>query len=129
MRQIFVIFTMIFLVVACSRGPHPILSVENHPVYTASGGTVALAQVRKAIIKGAVSKGWAVKDIDSNTIVAKVGTRAIEAVVTIKFTARQYSILYRDSSRLSYGSGKIHPRYNTWVTKLRNEIDAELAGL
>jgi len=127
MRRCLIVASLFFLVSACQT--LPVYTVENAEIFTSSGKTPTLQQVRKAIIQGAVSKTWSFKELDGNTIVARVGKKTIEAVVTIEYSASQYSIRYRDSKNLSYKDGMIRSRYNSWVKKLRARIDTNLAGL
>lgn len=128
MRLLSVFCALIFTLTAC-KNLYPVYTVENNPIYTASGRTLTLAEVRHAIIQGARSKTWSTKELDSGTIVARVGKGVIEAVVTIRFTAQEYSISYRDSTKLSYKDGKVRSKYNLWVRKLHAQIEGELTKL
>lgn len=127
MRRFIALTSVLFLLAACQTVP--VYTVENADIFTASGKKPTLAQVRKAVIQGAVSKTWSIKELNSNTIVARLDHKKLEAVVTIKYSPQQYSIRYRDSRNLTYGGGKVHKRYNRWVKKLRAQIDTNLAGL
>lgn len=127
MRRFLVLASTMVFLAACQT--LPVYTVEDSVIFTSSGKEPSLAQVRRAIIQGAVSKTWSVREIDSNTIVARVGKKTIEAVVTIKYSTKKYSILYRDSKNLSYKDGMIRSRYNSWVKKLRARIEEKLAGL
>ena len=109
---------LVFLLAGCMTAP--IYTVENAQVFTASGKPPTHAQVRQAVIQGAISKTW--------TIEARLIHRTLEAVVTIDYSPQRYSIRYKDSRKLSYEDGNIHKRYNTWVRKLRAAIDTRLAG-
>jgi hypothetical protein len=127
MRRFLTLSSVLFLLTACQT--LPVYTVENAEIFTSSGKTPTLAEVRQAIIQGAASKTWSVKELDSNTIVARVGKKTIEAVVTIEYSQERYSIRYRDSTNLSYRDGMIRSRYNSWVKKLRARIETYLAGL
>lgn len=127
MRRFLVLASLAFLLAACQTVP--VYTVEKSEIFTSSGKQPTHAQVRKAIIQGALSKGWSIKEIDRNTIAARVGKKTLEAAVTITYSTRQYSIRYRDSKNLSYGDGKIRSRYNSWVQKMQARIDTNLAGL
>ncbi len=117
---------LVFLLAGCMTAP--IYTVENAQVFTASGKPPTHAQVRQAVIQGAISKTWTIREIDPDTIEARLIHRTLEAVVTIDYSPQRYSIRYKDSRKLSYEDGNIHKRYNTWVRKLRAAIDTRLAG-
>lgn len=121
MRLFLALTSVLFLLAACKTVP--VYTVENAEIFTSSGKKPTLAQVRKAIIQGAVSKTWSIKELNANTIVARVGKKNIEVVVTIEYSRERYSIRYRDSTNLSYRDGKIRTKYNFWVTKLRARIE------
>ena len=127
MRRFFALASLTVLLAACQT--LPIYTVENAEIFTASGKTASLAQIRRAIIQGAISKKWKIKELNSNTIVARLDHKKLEAVVTIEYSPQRYSIRYRDSKNLAYGGGNIHSRYNRWVKLLRARIDGNLAGL
>jgi hypothetical protein len=57
--------------------------------------------------------------------------RSHTAVVTIPFSTKSYSILYKESTNLKYDAEKqtIHGNYNGWVQRLDNEIRARISTL
>jgi len=127
MRRFLALSSVLFLLAACQTVP--VYTVESAEIFTSSGNKPTLAQVRKAIRQGAVSKTWSIKELNSNTMVARVGKKTIEVVVTIEYSTERYSIKYRDSRNLSYKDGMIRSRYNSWVRKLRARIEERFLDL
>lgn len=127
MRRCLLLTSVLILLASCQTVP--VYTVENAEIFTASGKKPTLAQVRTAIRRAAVSKTWKVKELNPNTLVARVGKKTIAVVVTIEFTTDRYSIKYRDSKNLSYKDGMIRSRYNSWVTKLRARIEERFLDL
>jgi len=99
-----------------------VLNFEDQPI-TAS---LSAAEVKKGIIKAAQGRRWKVKEIGPGELVAMVQVRSHTATVTITYSPKSYSIVYKDSTNLKYNNGKIHRNYNKWVTFLKQDIDLEL---
>ncbi|MCF6346318.1 MAG: hypothetical protein L3J00_07605 [Thiomicrorhabdus sp.] len=120
-----VVFTS-FLLTAC--GGVPVKEVSSNSV---SMTVEKKEQVRKAIKTAGASLGWIIKDIDSNTLEATLLVRSHVAKVTIPYSGKEYSLLYKSSENLKYDAEKntIHKNYNSWITNLDRKIQVQLSAL
>lgn len=113
------------------KGAPPIYQVKEAPVQTATGKVPTVEQVQKIIIESGVKLGWVMAVVKPGEIQGTRNVRIHSAVVTIPFTAKNYSILYKDSTNLKYNAGTqtIHHEYTYWVQELDNEIRARLTAV
>ena len=106
-----------------------VLNYEDQPIQ----GSLTADEVKKGIIKAAEGRRWKVKETAPGVLTAMVQVRTHTAIVTITYSAKSYSIMYKDSTNLKYKqgkdgkTGKIHGNYNKWVTFLKTDIDLELS--
>jgi hypothetical protein len=112
------------------RGGGQIYSVKDAPIQTATGKEPSLEDVQKAIITAGVGLGWQMAISKPGEIVATLNVRSHQAVVTIPYTTKTYSILYKDSNNLKYDAGKqtIHDNYTGWVQRLDGAIRSRLTA-
>ena len=110
-------------------------------VATPSGGSAAavnqanftVQDMREAIFKGCADRNWRAVDIDASTIEATNTVRNKHTVVvSIPYTAENYSINYKSSTNMGYkpkadGTYSIHPNYNNWVGNLDRSIRIRIA--
>lgn len=127
-----VLFLAIFVSLsACKRSP--ILEVEEVPLIVPAG--VTEAQVAEAVKSTATSLGWRVSELDSGPLRAEFKSTGGKhrAVVIIQHSMTSLTIQHSTSLNLNYSIERsityIHPRYNTWVTVLRDSIQRQVAGL
>lgn len=116
-------------VMGCKGGAQ-IYQVKEAPVQTASGKVPSLEQVQKIIIESGVKLGWVMAVVKPGEIQGTRNVRIHSAVVTIPFTAKNYSVLYKDSTNLKYNAAAqtIHQEYTYWIQELDNEIRARLTA-
>lgn len=116
-------------VVGC-RGGGALYQVKDAPIQTASGKEPTMEEVQKAIIGAGVALTWQMSLVKPGEIVGTLNVRSHQAVVSIPYTTKNYSILYKDSSNLKYDSAKqtIHENYLSWIQRLDNAIRARLTG-
>ena len=50
-------------------------------------------------------------------------------MVDVRYTAKDYSITYKDSSNMQYQDGQIHRNYNGWIENLDRDIRGNLLSL
>src|SRR5689334_12808412 len=112
------------------RGGGQVYQVKDAPVVTASGKALSMDQVRKEIIAAGVAAGWQMAAPKPGEIVGTLNVRSHQAVVSIPYTTKHYSILYKDSQNLKYDAQKqtIHENYLSWIQRLDNAIRARLSG-
>lgn len=112
------------------RGSGQVYQVKDAPVVTASGRALSMDQVRKEIIAAGVAAGWQMAAPKPGEIVGTLNVRSHQAVVSIPYTAKAYSILYKDSSNLKYDEAAqtIHENYASWIQRLDGAIRSRLSA-
>jgi hypothetical protein len=133
MRQMvsgIVAICVVLAVLAGCRGGGQIYSVKDAPIQTATGKEPSLEDVQKAIITAGAGLGWQMAIVKPGEIVGTLNVRSHQAVVTIPYTTKTYSILYKDSNNLKYDAGKqtIHDNYTGWVQRLDSAIRSRLTA-
>ncbi|MGA6827256.1 hypothetical protein ACO9S2_06520 [Nitrospira sp. NS4] len=113
------------------RGGGQVYEVKDTPVQTATGKAASMEEVQKAIIGAGAKLGWIMAVAKPGEIVGTLNVRTHTAIVTIPFSEKNYSILYKDSTNLKYDADKqtIHQNYSGWIQRLDNEIRARLSTL
>ncbi len=116
-------------VMGCKGGAQ-IYQVKEAPVQTATGKVPSIEQVQKIIIESGVKLGWVMAVVKPGEIQGTRNVRIHSAVVTIPFTEKNYSVLYKDSTNLKYNAAAqtIHQEYTYWIQELDNEIRARLTA-
>ena len=111
------------------RGGGQVYQVKDAPVVTASGKALSMDQVRKEIIAAGVAAGWQMAAPKPGEIVGTLNVRSHQAVGSIPYTAKSYSILYKDSSNLKYDEAAqtIHENYASWIQRLDGAIRSRLS--
>jgi hypothetical protein len=124
-----VVCMAVVMVVGC-RGGGQIYQVKDAPVQTATGNQPSLAEVEKAIIQAGVGLGWIMAIAKPGEIIGTLNLRSHQAVVSIPYTSKTYSILYKDSSNLKYDAEKqtIHENYASWIQRLDGAIRSRLTA-
>ena len=117
-------------IVAGCRGGGQIYNVKDAPVQTATGKEPSMEDVQKTIIQAGAGLGWTMAVVKPGEILGTLNVRSHQAVVTIPFTSKTYSILYKDSSNLKYDADKqtIHENYTGWVQRLDGAIKSRLTA-
>lgn len=116
------IFTLLFTMIGCGTA-----QIKNVPSQAISIDKTD-NDVYKAIHRAGNSLGWIVTQVDANTALATLNLRSHQAVVTIKYTTKDYSITYKSSVNLNYNEEQnhIHSNYNGWITNFDNAIKLQL---
>lgn len=116
-------------VIGC-RGGAQIYQVKDAPVQTASGKELSMDEVRKEIIAAGVAAGWQMAASKPGEIVGTLNIRSHQAVVSIPYSTKKYSILYKDSSNLKYDekAQTIHENYAGWIQRLDGAIRTRLTA-
>ncbi len=125
-----VVACLVVVVLAACRSGAPIYQVKEAPISTASGKELSMEEVRKEIVAAGVAAGWQMAPTKPGEIVGTLNIRSHQAVVTIPYTTKSYSILYKDSSNLKYNadSQTIHENYASWIQRLDGAIRSRLAA-
>ena len=125
-----VVACLVVAVVAGCRGGGQIYNVKDAPVQTATGKEPNMEDVQKAIIQAGAGLGWTMAVVRPGEIMGTLNVRSHQAVVTIPYTTKTYSILYKDSSNLKYNADKqtIHENYTAWIQRLDGAIRSRLTA-
>jgi hypothetical protein len=126
---IFVAALVLVVMIGCRAGGQ-VYEVKDAPIQTATGKEITLEQVQKAIIDAGIKQTWIMTPVKPGEILGEFNVQSHQIHVTIPYSTKHYSILYKDSSNLRYDPVKrtIHINYQKWIERLDNEIKARLSG-
>jgi hypothetical protein len=115
--------------IGCRAGGQ-VYEVKDAPVQSATGKSLTLEQVQKAIIDAGIKETWIMTVVKPGEILGEYNVQSHQIHVTIPYSPERYSILYKDSSDLRYDPAKrtIHVNYAKWIERLDNEIKARLSA-
>ena len=121
---------LILIALTGCRAGGQVYEVKDAPIQTASGKPLSLAQIEKAMIDAGIKQTWIMTPVKPGEIVGEYNVQSHQIHVTIPYTTKNYSILYKDSSNLRYDPAKrtIHVNYQKWIERLDNEIKARLSA-
>jgi len=117
------------VMIGCRAGGQ-VYEVKDAPVQTASGKALTAEQVQKAIMDAGIKQTWIMTVVKPGEILGEYNVQSHTIHVTIPYTSKSYSILYKDSTNLRYDPVKrtIHVNYAKWIERLDNEIKARLSA-
>jgi hypothetical protein len=118
---------VLLLLLAACRTPTPVYNVTSAPVV--ANKALSPADVQKAIMVAGAGLGWQMLQRAPGRIEGVLILREHRAVVDIKYSAKSYSITYKDSEKLDYDGTNIHPNYNGWIQNLDRAIRAQLTAI
>ena len=119
----------VLLLAASCASTRPIVNVTNAPVVASPAKVASATQVRDAIMRAGKSLGWQMTEANPGLINGRLNLRKHTAVIDVRYSAKTYSILYKDSSNLDYHNGQIHKNYHGWIENLDRSIQNELAAI
>ena len=121
---------ILFVAVMGCRGGAQIFQVKDAPVQTATGKQPSLEDVQKAIIAAGVGLNWQMVVAKPGEIIGTLNVRSHQAVVSIPYTTKNYSIIYQDSTNLIYNAEKqtINENYSGWIQRLDGASRARLTA-
>jgi hypothetical protein len=130
LRPVALVLCVLFVAVMGCRGGAQIFQVKDAPVQTATGKQPSLEDVQKAIIAAGVGLNWQMVVAKPGEIIGTLNIRSHQAVVSIPYTTKNYSIIYKDSTNLKYNAEKqtIHENYSGWIQRLDGAIRARLTA-
>ncbi|MEM1434031.1 MAG: hypothetical protein AAGG11_08265 [Pseudomonadota bacterium] len=100
----------------------PIIDLEDQIVPDG----LSLKQVKTAIKRGAAVRKWIAKEKGPNAFEVTLFNRKYVVKVKITYSANSYSITYVSSQNMKAQNGRIHRKYNGWVSNLNNDIQRAL---
>jgi hypothetical protein len=124
MNRRVVLFTLIILSIGfVSSCSYKLKNIEKGPLPTKLDGSKhSKEEVRNAIVKACVLRGWIPQLQEDGTIRASIFVRGARAEVDIQYDESTVSILFRDRERCSY------KYYNRWVNNLYQTIVKQLVS-
>ena len=129
-RKLISTLAIAVVTLALAGCPHqaPVYNVNNATV-VANVDNVSSEQVRKAIIRAGGGLGWIITDVKPGELEGTLHLRSHTAKVSIPYSTKSYSIIYKDSVDLDYNEGTIHSNYNGWIENLHRAIQVQLSQL
>ena len=129
MDRVFVASLLLVALLGCRAGGS-VYEVKDAPIQTSTGKELTLEQVQKAIIDAGIKQTWIMTPVKLGEMLGEYNVQSHQIHVTIPYTTKNYSILYKDSSNLRYDPAKrtIHVNYQKWIERLDNEIKARLSA-
>ena len=126
---LWIVSLTLVLLSGCRAGGQ-VYEVKDAPIQTATGKELSLEQVQKAIIDAGIKQTWIMTPVKPGEMLGEYNVQSHQIHVTIPYTTKNYSILYKDSSNLRYDPVKrtIHVNYQKWIERLDNEIKARLSA-
>ena len=121
MKKIFTIISLVLFLGACQTAP----IYEPTGIILPSGFTQVEA---KDVILSAlespsmIRRGWMVKEIQEDKVVAILNVRTHQATIDIFFNDSSITPRLASSENLLQKNGKIHRNFNRWLSILVNEI-------
>ena len=129
-RKLIITLAIAVVTLALAGCPHqaPVYNVNNATVVT-NVNNVSSEQVRQAIIRAGGGLGWIITDVGPGELEGTLHLRGHTAKVSIPYSTKKYSIIYKDSVDLDYNGETIHSNYNGWVQNLQKAIQVQLTQL
>jgi hypothetical protein len=124
------IASLVLAAMSGCRAGGQVYEVKDAPIQTATGKELTLEQVQKAMIDAGIKQTWIMTPVKPGEILGEFNVQSHQIHVTIPYSTKNYSILYKDSSNLRYDPVKrtIHVNYQKWIERLDNEIKARLSA-
>ncbi|MGE5385113.1 MAG: hypothetical protein ACM3SV_04410 [Betaproteobacteria bacterium] len=151
----FVLAALIATPAQAQRTPEAVVNYENVYLQTSSGKKLSDAEFKDAVIRAGKSHNWQFTEAASGRLVGSLTVNEKHMIsVNVDRTPENFSVTYRDSANMNYGSipksvenpwlesakanirktsdpnaKLIHPAYNQWVRTLVNAIKQEIFRL
>ena len=121
-----IVVCLALVAMVARRAGGQVYEVKDAPIESAK--PLTLDQIQKAIIDAGIKQTWIMTPIKPGEMLGEFNIQSHQIHVTIPYTTKTYSILYKDSSNLRYDPVKrtIHVNYAKWIERLDNEIKARL---
>ena len=102
-------------------------------IATASGKQLNKEQIKQTIMRAATAANWTATSSADGQVAATLIVRGKHTLnVEIPYTAEHYTVRYKDSVNLNYGTNEegvtvIHPNANRWMEQLKEAIRVEFS--
>jgi len=124
-RILIVAIPLLFLL-GCRTAP--IQNVDNAAVVASTHKKLTANQVKNTIIRSGNELGWSMNPVKPGLVVGTLNLRGHQAIVSIPYTASNFSIKYKSSENLKHHGNMIHSNYNGWVRNLYHKIQTNLSA-
>jgi accessory colonization factor AcfC len=124
LKKISVLIAAIVLTISCSRQKK---MIDTPSILIPGAKNLSEKQVRKAIIKAGQKRQWNCSSKAPGVVLCIYNARKSSATVKVLHNSDQFTIQYVSSINLKEKNGKIHPKYNQWVSNLRTDITAKIS--
>jgi hypothetical protein len=117
---------LIVVVVAFAAGcSKTMVNFSDQPL-SMGNQNLTMEQVDKSIIVAGSKRGWVMTKAGEGHMIGTLNVRVHMVQVDVKYNTHSFTIAYRNSTNLDYNPqrGTIHRSYNTWITNLKNDIQA-----
>jgi hypothetical protein len=130
-RTVALLFVWALLIASCGRN-NPMENVENAPLEAPQSATMDM--ITNAILGSGTHRGWKMRELQPGLIRGKIVVNEKHTVeVDITYNEKDFSINYANSIDMNYklrgGVPYIHPKYNRWVSILRDDIQDQMQHL
>lgn len=117
---------VVAVVILTGCGSATVYNVDKSPVMIEKKLTDK--QMFKAIYAAGTTLGWNIKEIKPGLAFGQLNLRSHVAKVEIPYSAKEFSIIYKNSVNLRYdkAKGTIHTNYNGWIQNLEKAINIQL---
>jgi len=126
-KNIFTVAIIGVLLVLGGCRSNPILNIQDAPIEIEAKHSNK--DIKKAIVLAGAGLGWKMNAKKKGHIIGTLYLRKHVAVVDIKYTKKNYSIVYNKSENLDYDGTNIHKNYNGWIMNLNRQIQAQLSSI
>ncbi len=123
-KKIVVFILLSVFLIGCRTAP--VMNVDNAPFNTATEKMASMTVLTREIIEAGTKLGWQMKKEAPGHILGTLYLREHMVKVDVRYTNKDYSITYKDSSNMKYDGTNIHSNYNGWVQNLSNAINTEV---
>lgn len=100
-------------------------AIQSITTPIAVGHPVTMENVRTAIVKGGLSKGWTVdSEVPGKVTLIFIKSNVHVAACDVSYNTNEYSITINSKTNLTRDcdSGEVHPKYNQWIRNLNKHI-------
>jgi len=130
LRGLVVALSITLAIAAHARSAVPVINHENIVIVPANGKNQSLDTVKAAIIRAGTNLQWNISENGNGKLIGTLNVRSKHTIVVdIAYATDKFSITYKDSTNMKFGTedGKpvIHPFYNKWVKHLLDSIRVE----
>jgi len=77
-------------------------------------------------MRAGAALGWDISEAGPGKLAGTIRLREHQAHIEIPYSAKTYSLIYKNSVNLNAEDGQIHKNYNGWILNLSKGIDKQI---